>query len=375
MQNTLIGPELSGFSSTFTLASCTCAYAAMLVLPIPLIVSILLAFLMMRASLRENPQKPLLLLIGLCALQSLIIALVHHYGWINMRWLQPLTASLIPPACWLVFASTTRRAFNVQTDALHAVLPLATLLSLVTMPAALDTIVPLNFVIYGRKLLAATSQDGDSLPGMRLESGELPRRLWRAIAFALLASAVCDALIILDQAIGSGHWLPVIVSLFTSVNLLLIGALCLSQELTQAQGQVCDLPARDLPANKETDDTEPLLSEENIQRDVEIMSQLSTLMNKEQLFLDADLTLTRLARKLGIPAKQVSAAINRQKGENVSRYVNRYRIDHAYKLLKAGKSITQTVYECGFNTKSNFNREFMRLSQASPSDWLTTQSG
>ena len=335
-----------------------------------MIVSILLAWLTVRASLRENPQKGLLLLIGLCALQSLIIALVHHYGWANLRWVQPLTASLIPPVCWLVFISTTRRSLSLQTDALHALLPLATAFCLLVMPAALDIFVPLSFLFYGGKLLADTSQDGDSLPGMRLESGELPRRLWRAIAFALLASAFCDGLIILDQAIGNGDWLPVIVSLFTSINLLVMGALSMSQELT--------LPVdgkRDLPAVDELSEAQDSLSEEQTKRDTTIMSQLSRLMNKEQLFLDADLTLTRLARKLGIPAKQVSAAINRQAGENVSRHVNSYRIEHACTLLLEGKSVTQSVYDSGFNTKSNFNREFQRLKLASPSDWLTTQLG
>lgn len=146
----------------------------MLVLPVPMIVAILLAYLAVPASLRENLQKGLLLLIGLCALQSLIIALVHHYGWTDLRWVQPLTASLIPPVCWLVFISTTRRSLSLQTDVLHAVLPVATIFCLLVMPAALDIFVPLSFLIYGGKLLADTSQDGDSLPGMRLENSAIP---------------------------------------------------------------------------------------------------------------------------------------------------------------------------------------------------------
>jgi AraC-like DNA-binding protein len=230
------------------------------------------------------------------------------------------------------------------------------------MPAVLDIVVPLNFLIYGGKLQAGTAQDCDSLPGMRLESGELPRRLWRAIAFALLASAVCDGLIFLDQVLGNGDWLPVIVSLFTSANLLVMGALSMSQELTQSRHTEPTVIATDVD------------HADNTQRDAQIMLQVDRLMYEERLFLDADLTLTRLARKLCMPAKQVSAAINAIAGENVSRHVNRYRIDYACQQLLDGKSITQTIYESGFNTKSNFNREFLRLKLASPSDWLATQS-
>ena len=35
----------------------------------------------------------------------------------------------------------------------------------------------------------------------------------------------------------------------------------------------------------------------------------------------------------------------------------------------------RTVYDSGFNTKSNFSREFLRLKLSSPSDWLISQSG
>ncbi len=91
-------------------------------------------------------------------------------------------------------------------------------------------------------------------------------------------------------------------------------------------------------------------------------------------FLDPDLTLSRLSRKLAVPAKHLSAAINRVKNENVSRYINRLRIDHACQLIGEGKSVTDAMLSSGFNTKSNFNREFLRVKGESPRKWLETQS-
>jgi AraC-like DNA-binding protein len=85
--------------------------------------------------------------------------------------------------------------------------------------------------------------------------------------------------------------------------------------------------------------------------------------------------LARLARKLIVPAKQLSAAINRTKGENVSRYINRQRIEEACRLLSTGQSITVAMLDSGFNTKSNFNREFLRVKGSNPSTWLQAGKG
>jgi AraC-like DNA-binding protein len=63
------------------------------------------------------------------------------------------------------------------------------------------------------------------------------------------------------------------------------------------------------------------------------------------------------------------------KGENVSRYVNRQRIEHACTLLQRGQSVTAAMLDSGFNTKSNFNREFLRTKTSSPRDWVMKAGG
>ena len=103
------------------------------------------------------------------------------------------------------------------------------------------------------------------------------------------------------------------------------------------------------------------------------MERLKALIGGEGLFLDPDLTLARLSRRLRLPAKRLSATINRATGENVSRYVNGFRIRRACERLKAGDSVTAAMLNSGFNTKSNFNREFLRILGAAPSDWLAKE--
>jgi len=54
----------------------------------------------------------------------------------------------------------------------------------------------------------------------------------------------------------------------------------------------------------------------------------------------------------------------------VSQIVNEYRIQDAIRLLKTTDlPITAVMFECGFQTKSNFNREFARVTGATLSDY------
>ena len=84
--------------------------------------------------------------------------------------------------------------------------------------------------------------------------------------------------------------------------------------------------------------------------------------------------LARLARRLGLPAKVLSAAVNRTAGENISRHVNARRIRHACDLLGQGENVTAAMLASGFNTKSNFNREFLRVTGKTPSVFRSTRS-
>ena len=101
-----------------------------------------------------------------------------------------------------------------------------------------------------------------------------------------------------------------------------------------------------------------------------LMQQLNTLLVDQALFADNELNLQRLARKAGVPARQVSRAVNSQTGLNVSQWVNEARINAACELLRqSDASIIEIMDKVGFATKSNFNREFRRITNTSPTAW------
>jgi len=50
-------------------------------------------------------------------------------------------------------------------------------------------------------------------------------------------------------------------------------------------------------------------------------------------------------------------------------FLNQYRISQAKRLLLMGKNVSETCYECGFESLSYFNRTFKKVTEENPSDF------
>ena len=319
--------------------------------------TLILGFLALRHAVLRDRSVLFLVLLAACAIQSLVISLTQHYGLSQLAMVQPVTAVAAPPLAWLTFQSGALRPLDPNRDGLHALGPAFTAFCTLFAPLTLDVVVPALFAGYGVAILIRLRGDS-TLPLARLEAGPLPARIWKAVGVLLILSALSDILIAVAIGLGHGGLRPLIISVFTSVTLLGIGLLSLSRA---AAGTVEDPPEETGP--------EPSPSEE----EAALVARVDALMNQHRPYLDPDLTLTRLARRLHVPIKQLSAVINRAKGENVSRYVNGFRIRHACTQLAEGSSVTEAMLSSGFNTKSNFNREFARVTGRSPSAFLRAE--
>jgi AraC-like DNA-binding protein len=327
----------------------------MIALPPSLILSAVLIFVLIKSHQEDPRFGPFQALLGAAALQGGMVSLVHYYQIDALRPIMPLTATALPPLAWIAFRSQTQGRQPPSTCAPHAIAPLFTLFCLLFAPITLDAVLTLIFVGYGIAILLVLAKAPD-LPLAQLSAGSKPLYLWRALGGALILSGVSDVLITGAMMLGQPGWTPIILSLFSTAALLAVAVLALMRDdLSPAQPD--PIPA---PAPREVD--------------TNLLQRLEGLLTQEQLYLQSDLTLSRLARRLGVPAKTLSATINAAHQENVSRYVNGYRIRHACDLLQQGLSVTETIYASGFNTKSNFNREFSRITGQSPRDWLAMQS-
>lgn len=328
------------------------------VFPVPIFIAAVLAAFFAARLIRRETQPVLLVLIAVCAVQSAVIALVQHYGVLELRPVQPILALVIPAVSWVAFDQAA--GVGARHWAWHAAGPVAGLICLAFQPMYLDLLIPLAFAGYGAAMLVRLSGGEDSLPHSLLDNGARSLLAWRVLALALVASALCDVLLAWGHARGAGQALAWVPSLLSSLSLLALGAVTLTPAIESRREELAVVPVSD---------------PEDQARDQAILAQLDSYVAVQKPYLDPDLTLARLARKLTLPAKQLSAAINRGKGENVSRYINRLRIEEACRLLLAGASVTAAMLDAGFNTKSNFNREFLRVTGQSPTQWLAAKAG
>jgi len=104
-----------------------------------------------------------------------------------------------------------------------------------------------------------------------------------------------------------------------------------------------------------------------------IYLQLLGHMETEQPYLKDDLSLAILAQQLDLNTNQLSQVINQKAGSNFFTFVNRYRVDAVKIKLKdtafAHLSILGIAYECGFRSKSAFNRIFKEQTGMSPGQY------
>lgn len=100
-------------------------------------------------------------------------------------------------------------------------------------------------------------------------------------------------------------------------------------------------------------------------------------LHVDQLYLDEDLTLMKLADQLGESSQKVSETLNRQMNTSFYNLVNRFRVERAKLLLLDPKaahfSIEGIAYECGFKSRSTFFKFFKQQLGTTPSAYKMAQ--
>ena len=104
-----------------------------------------------------------------------------------------------------------------------------------------------------------------------------------------------------------------------------------------------------------------------------LQHKLNQLMREEKPFLDEDLTLASLANILEVPDKKLSTLLNQNMETSFYDYINSYRVEEVKKLLAKPDSNKYTLlaiaYDCGFKSKSSFNRIFKNNTRLAPSEY------
>ena len=99
------------------------------------------------------------------------------------------------------------------------------------------------------------------------------------------------------------------------------------------------------------------------------------LFEAEYIYKNANLTLTDLANLLNTNRNIISKTINQEFNMNFNDFVNKKRAEAIIEKLKKGEHAHNTLLgialDCGFNSKSTFNRAFKKHTGTTPQQFIT----
>ncbi len=107
---------------------------------------------------------------------------------------------------------------------------------------------------------------------------------------------------------------------------------------------------------------------------LEIHNSLTVQMDELKLYTNPDITLVELSQVLKVPSNYLSQVINTYENKNFYDYINTKRINLFLDLIKKDESKKYTIlsiaFDCGFNSKSSFNKYFKKTTDLTPSEYI-----
>lgn len=350
----------------------------MLAIPLPFVAALLLFITgaLLRYRYPKNSQKPFWFII-LCALMITVVGLRWTLDVALFRFLQPILGASVPVAAWLCFVGAHRSKPNTH---LHWLGPVVVLVSSFLYQhiwvGTVDVLLISLYLGYGSLLLKSSFTMPEQVRLTDVSKVLIAERVAGAM---LLFSALVDGVLSYDILLLDSQHTNLILSIGYLVLIpavvaaVIVVSISTPSSIEHKQAHV-QRPMSHWPS--EEADKSPTILVSSVDEDEEtahIVAKFDALMRDHQVFKDPDLSLNRLARKLGIPARKISSAVNQTYSENISKVINTYRVEHAKTLLKqTDEAITEIFLSSGFQTKSNFNREFSRITGQSPSEFRSS---
>jgi AraC-like DNA-binding protein len=100
---------------------------------------------------------------------------------------------------------------------------------------------------------------------------------------------------------------------------------------------------------------------------------LMGFMQTQKPHLDGSCSIQDVSDKTAIPVHHLSNILNQRLEKNFPDFINEYRVKEAQEMLASKKSETLTLeaigFECGFGSKSIFNKSFKKYTGQTPSEY------
>lgn len=329
--------------------------------------------LLSMSAMRPTPKRLLALNCLLYAHQSLALVIIFNSNvdrsLSGFGFTRPLFAMLLGPALYLYFSCVHRQPSQIKlSDAIHFLigfLIFALLVWIKPLRAFIDLAITSSFVIYFC-LIALRMRAGKQALA-HLDSYAEPAYRW-LVCLMIMALINITLELAVNVEMRTGVKLRESTSLliaslaFFLINITMIVAALRRSAWLEWMYQ---FGQQTLQATIQVNPSaiDPELAQLTFDR-------WQNLVKTEQLHqLEFGITLAQAAKKLQVPARQLSNAINQIYGHSFSVYLNDQRIQEAQKHLieHPDMSIIDVMQASGFSSKSNFNKEFLRVCGTSPS--------
>ena len=326
---------------------------------------LLAAQMLVMSAMRPNPKRLLGLNYLIYAHQSIALAAILNGHTVLFTFTRPLFAMLLGPCLYVYFLCVRRQdARFLKNDLWHfglGALIFIVLSQVKPLRALIDVAILASFVIY------------TSLIALQMRSGQQALAHlggYAASAFRWLMGLILLALVNILLEIAVNLEMQTGVALRDSVSLFVasIAFFTINASIMLAALKRSDWLEWMYQFGEQTlQVAAPSIAPDMAQA---LFNRWENLVKTEQLHKqEFGITLPQAARKLQVPARQLSNAINQIYGKSFSIYLNDQRIQEAKRLLIDAPEMTviDVMQESGFSSKSNFNKEFLRVTGMSPS--------
>lgn len=115
---------------------------------------------------------------------------------------------------------------------------------------------------------------------------------------------------------------------------------------------------------------------ENLQT---LAKDINVYISSPPIYCDEDMSIIKFAHNMGLSARKISEVINAELGCTFPELLSRTRIEKAQELLRAPENkktkVLNIALDVGFRSKSNFNKEFKKITGHTPSEYRRKYQG